>query len=163
MQNIIFFYGKKVTNMQESTLWLKNLIPFREAAVARARLTLADDTSASSGTYMAPTRSWMLISGWSCATCFGVIISQGIPITLPQNRRNIPSLVLQESWCKLKMCCVSCSYVLQRRSNAFQRDKSILRLSQWNRACPRVPYNNDQSQVRFGQDLELLLISDPLL
>lgn len=112
---------------------------------------------------MAPTRSWILMSGWSCNTFFGLIISHGIPITLPQNIRNTMSFVLQESWCTLKLSCISCSYVLQWWSNALQRDQSVLSLSQWNRACLHVPYDNDQSQVRFGQDLEFLSISDSLL
>lgn len=63
----------------------KTCLPFWEAALARARATSAEDTTASSGTCMAPTRSCTLRRGWSSATFLGEMISEGMPITLPQN------------------------------------------------------------------------------
>lgn len=76
----------------------KFVLPCPAEATARAWLTSGGDTTASSGRWSAPTRSWMLTRGWSLATSLGLIILQLIPITLWMKWKGQKSFMFLNQW-----------------------------------------------------------------
>lgn len=74
--------GRWGGKMNSETKCLRLTLPWRAAAMASALLTSGEDTTASSGRWSAPTRSWMLTRGWRLAMSLGLMILQLIPNTL---------------------------------------------------------------------------------